>query len=68
MINGQPADLISEFVKVDDVALIVMGTVVRTGISGLVIGNTAETVFHQIECSVLAIKPDSFLSQVMLDD
>ncbi len=68
LIKGEPADVITGFVKANDVDLIVMGTVVRTGIPGLIIGNTAETVFHQVECSVLAIKPDTFVSPVALDD
>lgn len=68
MIKGQPADVISEVAKTHDVDLIVMGTVIRTGIPGLLIGNTAETVLHQVQCSVLAIKPDSFVSPVTLDD
>jgi nucleotide-binding universal stress UspA family protein len=68
MIKGQPANVISEFVKTHDVDLIVMGTVVRAGIPGLLIGNTAETVFHQVQCSVLAIKPDTFVSPVTLYD
>jgi nucleotide-binding universal stress UspA family protein len=68
MIKGQPANVISEFAKSFDIDLIVMGTVVRSGIPGLLIGNTAETVLHQVECSILAVKPDSFVSPVALDD
>jgi nucleotide-binding universal stress UspA family protein len=68
LIKGQTADVISEFAKAHDVDLIVMGTVVRTGIPGVLIGNTAETVFHRVQCSVLAIKPDTFVSPVALDD
>ena len=37
--------------------LVVMGTVVRTGTPGFIIGNTAETILNQIDCSVLALKP-----------
>jgi len=47
--------------------LIVMGTVARTGISGLFIGNTAEAVLAQASCSVLAIKPSNFKTPVQLD-
>ncbi len=68
LIKGRPADVISETAKAHDVDLIVMGTVVRTGIPGLLIGNTAETVFHHVGCSVLAIKPDGFVSPVRLDE
>jgi nucleotide-binding universal stress UspA family protein len=68
LIKGRPADVIAEFAKAHEVDLIVMGTVVRTGIPGLLIGNTAETVLHQVQCSILAVKPDTFVSPVTLDD
>jgi nucleotide-binding universal stress UspA family protein len=48
------------------VELIVMGTVGRTGIPGLLIGNTAETILGQIDCSVLTVKPAGFVSPVTL--
>lgn len=47
--------------------LVVMGTVVRTGISGLIIGNTAEAILDHLMCSVLAVKPPGFASPVKLD-
>ena len=31
-------------------------------------GNTAEQVIDRIECSVLAVKPDDFVSPVTLPD
>jgi nucleotide-binding universal stress UspA family protein len=43
---------------------IVMGTVARTGVRGFIMGNTAETVLEQIDCSVLAIKPQGFVTPV----
>lgn len=46
--------------------LVVMGTLGRTGISGLIIGNTAEAILDQLTCSVLAIKPPGFVSPVTL--
>jgi nucleotide-binding universal stress UspA family protein len=42
-----------------------MGTVARTGVRGFIMGNTAETVLEQIDCSVLAIKPQGFVTPVM---
>lgn len=51
-----------------DVDLIVMGTVGRTGIPGFFMGNTAETILNQIDCSVLAIKPPGFETPVELTD
>ena len=47
--------------------LVVMGTVARTGIPGFIIGNTAEAIFDQLQCSVLAVKPPDFISPVRLD-
>ena len=47
---------------------IVMGTVARTGIRGFFMGNTAETILEQIDCSVLAIKPQEFVTPVTLDE
>lgn len=44
--------------------LLVMGTVGRTGIAGWLIGNTAEAVLEQVQCSVLAVKPRGFVSPV----
>jgi nucleotide-binding universal stress UspA family protein len=46
--------------------LVVMGTVARTGINGLLMGNTAEMILTQINCSVLAVKPEGFESPVTL--
>jgi nucleotide-binding universal stress UspA family protein len=47
---------------------IVMGTVARTGVRGFFIGNTAESILGQIDCSVLAIKPPGFVTPVALED
>jgi len=46
--------------------LVVMGTVARIGIPGFIMGNTAETILNQIDCSVLAIKPAGFKTPVKL--
>ena len=68
LLKGDPADVIAEFAKTGRVDLIVMGTVARTGIAGLLIGNTAETILQRVDCSVLAVKPDGFVSPVGLDE
>jgi nucleotide-binding universal stress UspA family protein len=44
--------------------VLVMGTVARTGIPGFIIGNTAESVVQQLSCSLLALKPNGFISPV----
>ncbi len=40
--------------------LLVLGTHGRTGWRGLLLGTTAEHVFHKIPCSTLAVKPKDF--------
>ncbi len=47
-----------------EIDCIVMGTVARTGVSGFIMGNTAETILEQVNCSVLAIKPPGFVTPV----
>ena len=48
--------------------LVVMGTVGRTGVPGFIVGNTAEMILNQIDCSVLAIKPPGFVTPVTVED
>lgn len=62
--EGRPSKLILEVAAKEKADLIVMGTVGRTGVSGLVIGNTAERVLHEVRCSVMAVKPDGFETPV----
>lgn len=66
--RGDPAVAIPQLVQDKQIDLIVMGTVGRTGIKGFFIGDTAEDVLRQVECSVLAIKPDGFVTPVTLED
>lgn len=66
LVKGWPREEIPDFANKIKADLVVMGTVARTGIPGLIMGNTAETILNQISCSVLAIKPPGFVSPVSL--
>jgi hypothetical protein len=44
-----------------------MGSVGRTGIPGFIMGNTAEMILNQIDCSVLVIKPPGFATLVTVE-
>lgn len=55
--EGEPVEVISEVAQREEIDLIVMGTVARTGLAGLVVGNTAEKVLARADCSLLTIKP-----------
>ena len=68
MVKGIAKDMIPDTVKEQEIDLIIMGTVGRTGIPGFIMGNTAETVINRIDCSVLAIKPNGFVTPVRLEE
>jgi nucleotide-binding universal stress UspA family protein len=68
LLKGEADRLIPKLVKAKDVELIVMGTVVQTGIAGLFIGGTAAKVLRQVDCSVLTVKPDGFKTPVKFDE
>lgn len=44
--------------------IVVMGTLARSGLPGLLIGNTAEFVLSKISCSILTIKPKGFKTPI----
>ncbi len=66
LIKGEASDLIPAFTKNLEADLLVMGTIGRTGLQGLIIGNTAEKVLQSVNCSVLAVKPKGFISPITL--
>lgn len=62
LIKGNARDKIPELAKKEQIDLIVMGTLSRTGVPGFFMGNTSETILNQIDCSILAVKPEGFIS------
>jgi len=64
LLKGEANKVIPAEAKKRLVDLIVMGTVGRVGIPGLFIGNTAERILGKVDCSVLAVKPEGFVSPV----
>ena len=68
VVKGPPQYVVAELARELEVDLVVMGTVARTGIDGFFMGNTAESILAQLDCSVLTIKPPGFTSPVTLDD
>jgi nucleotide-binding universal stress UspA family protein len=63
-IKGRASEILPEHAENETIDTLVMGTVARTGIAGLFIGNTAETVLAQVKCSILTVKPEGFVSPV----
>jgi len=68
LVKGWASKEIPALAKQIEADLVVMGTVARTGIPGFFMGNTAETILNQINCSVLTIKPPGFATPVTLED
>jgi universal stress protein E len=66
LVKGDAADVIPDIAKSKRIDLLVMGTVCRTGIAGFFIGNTAEKILDKVDCSVLTVKPEGFVSPVKL--
>lgn len=67
LLKGDPSQVLAEKIRQVAPDLVVMGTVGRSGIAGLLIGNTAETLLEQLDCAVLAIKPKGFICPITLD-
>ena len=60
VVDGSPEEVIPRIAEQEGIDLIVLGTVGRSGIPGILIGNTAERILTHIDCSVLAVKPVGF--------
>jgi len=67
VVQGPAQFVVSDLARELAVDLVVMGTVARTGIEGFFMGNTAESILGQLDCSVLTIKPPGFTSPVTLE-
>ena len=62
--KGLPEEVIPPLMSELKIDLLVMGTLGRSGLAGVLIGNTAENLLESIQCSVLAIKPKGFVSPI----
>ena len=62
--HGSPASVIRSVADEIEADLMVMGSVCQTGIAGFLIGSTAETVLADLTCSLLALKPNGFVSPI----
>ncbi len=62
--KGKAEEVIPPIVERHQVDLLVLGTLGRHGLPGIIIGNTSESILEQVNCSVLALKPNDFISPV----
>ena len=57
---GSPAEAVITTAKELNASLLVMGSVGRSGLGRLFIGNTAEKTLSHLPCDLLLLKPDGF--------
>jgi universal stress protein E len=61
---GYARDVVPETVERLSCEVIVMGAVSRSGLPGLLIGNTAEQLLDRLPCDLLIVKPPEFANRV----
>jgi nucleotide-binding universal stress UspA family protein len=64
LVKGDPSSAIPSELERLGADLMAMGTISRKGLTGFLIGNTAERILHRLECSVVLAKPAGFVSPV----
>jgi len=64
LVEGETSVTIQKAIEDLAIDVLVMGTVARSGVPGLIIGNKAEKVLSSIDCTVLAVKPSGYVSPV----
>lgn len=64
LLKGNPKNVIPDYVNKNAIDIVVMGTVGRSGVPGLLIGNTSESVLQSINSSVITLKPSGFKSPI----
>ncbi|MFN9717080.1 MAG: universal stress protein [Planctomycetota bacterium] len=68
IMSGRPESSIVSLVNEKSIDLVVTGTMSRSGIRNMIIGNTAERLIRRLQCSLLVVKPDDFQCPVDVDD
>lgn len=66
LVQGLPEDVISNVASEIEAELVILGTVGRSGLSATLLGHTAEQVIDQLDCDLLALKPEGYISPITL--
>lgn len=59
VLEGSPEVVVSDLAEQISADLVIIGSIGRSGFSGMLIGNTAELLLDKIQCDILVIKPDN---------
>ncbi len=66
--EGAPEMVVNQVAEEINAGVVVIGTVARSGISGMFIGNTAENVMEGTHCDIFVVKQSDFVSPVEDED
>ncbi|MBT8360026.1 MAG: universal stress protein [Desulfobacterales bacterium] len=64
--EGESEALLNQLINAFEIDVVVMGSIGRSGIPGFLIGNRAEKMLSKINCTVLTVKPDGFISPITI--
>ncbi|MEA3410710.1 MAG: universal stress protein [Pseudomonadota bacterium] len=64
LLQGKPELVIPRRIRELDADVLGIGTASRSGLKGLLIGNTAEEILYRVDCAVVVLKPEGFVSPV----
>ena len=67
LVRGRPEEVIETEADALGADAVVIGTVARTGVGGVIIGNTAENIINALQRSVIAVKPEGFVTPLRLE-
>lgn len=62
--KGQAGDVIPRLVEQLRPGVVVIGTLARTGLQGVIMGNTVERVLGVVDTPIMAVKPPGFVSPI----
>lgn len=66
--DGLPDIAIQRFIQDHQIQLLVIGTLGRGGLQGIMLGNTADRLLPEVQCSVLAVKPPDFVCPIKVEE
>ncbi|WP_414829896.1 universal stress protein [Alteromonas sp. H39] len=67
LVHGYPRREIAATATSLSADVVVMGTVARLGVPGFIMGGTAEETIHQLNCAIVGIKPEGFVTPIKVD-
>lgn len=66
VLEGDVVTALPEYTRQESIDILVMGMLSRTGLKGFFIGNVAEKIMDDLNCSLLVVKPKEFVSPITL--